>query len=153
MKIASNKRSTWQPVPKNTGDYLQSVMESVILWVSHFSFATLTPTSVFTIYIFLNIPTYFSYLVHGGDRMLNVNIKSEKDTLKQQKAYLGSQFQKIWSIVLSSIASEPLGDWTSWQWKHDLEEAGNKTGTRNQVSFKTHPCFLHISILQPVTAP
>lgn len=31
MKIASNKRSTWQPVPKNTGDYLQSVMESVIL--------------------------------------------------------------------------------------------------------------------------
>ncbi|XP_075836770.1 centromere protein Q isoform X2 [Microtus pennsylvanicus] len=31
IKIASNKRSTWQPVPKNTGDYLQSVMESVIL--------------------------------------------------------------------------------------------------------------------------
>lgn len=31
IKIASNKRSPWQPVPKNTGDYLQSVMESVIL--------------------------------------------------------------------------------------------------------------------------
>ncbi|CAO2607659.1 Centromere protein Q [Lemmus lemmus] len=31
IKIASNKRSTWQPVPKSTGDYLQSLMESVIL--------------------------------------------------------------------------------------------------------------------------
>ncbi|CAO2590699.1 Centromere protein Q [Lemmus lemmus] len=32
IKIAS-KRSTWQPVPKNTGDYLQSLMESVILQI------------------------------------------------------------------------------------------------------------------------
>ncbi|XP_059138277.1 centromere protein Q [Peromyscus eremicus] len=31
IKVASNKRKTWQPLPKNTEEYLQSMMESVIL--------------------------------------------------------------------------------------------------------------------------
>ncbi|KAL6053894.1 hypothetical protein STEG23_003721 [Scotinomys teguina] len=31
IKVASNKRTTWQPLPKNTEEYLQSMMESVIL--------------------------------------------------------------------------------------------------------------------------
>ncbi|KAL1771551.1 centromere protein Q [Sigmodon hispidus] len=31
IKIASNKRTTWKPLPKNTEEYLQNLMESVIL--------------------------------------------------------------------------------------------------------------------------
>ncbi|XP_052048453.1 centromere protein Q [Apodemus sylvaticus] len=31
VKISSNKRTNWQPLPKNTEEYLQSMMESVIL--------------------------------------------------------------------------------------------------------------------------
>ncbi|XP_028622510.1 centromere protein Q [Grammomys surdaster] len=33
VKISSNKRTTWQPLPKNTEEYLQSMMESVILGI------------------------------------------------------------------------------------------------------------------------
>lgn len=33
VKISSNKRTTWQPLPKNTEEYLRSMMESVILEV------------------------------------------------------------------------------------------------------------------------
>ncbi|GAB1301067.1 Centromere protein Q [Apodemus speciosus] len=33
VKISSNKRTNWQPLPKNTEEYLQSMMESVILGV------------------------------------------------------------------------------------------------------------------------
>lgn len=31
IKIKANKRTTWQPLPKSTGEYLQSMMESVII--------------------------------------------------------------------------------------------------------------------------
>lgn len=31
VKISSNKRTTWQPLPKNTEEYLQSMMDSAIL--------------------------------------------------------------------------------------------------------------------------
>uniref|UniRef100_A0A8C6HA20 Centromere protein Q n=1 Tax=Mus spicilegus TaxID=10103 RepID=A0A8C6HA20_MUSSI len=33
VKISSNKRTTWQPLPKDTEEYLQSMMESVILGI------------------------------------------------------------------------------------------------------------------------
>lgn len=33
VKISSNKRTTWEPLPKNTEEYLQSMMDSVILGI------------------------------------------------------------------------------------------------------------------------